>query len=519
MNDHRATSSPLLRVGSLRKVYGGEVALADASFEVAAGAIHGLIGANGAGKSTLVRIVSGVERQDDGVIEIDGRQLPVPHSVATARTAGIGYIDQDRALVAELSIAENVALVRGYATRGGLVSMRGVRDRARAALAAVGLEHDVDAPVGELPISDQTMVAIARALTADARLILLDEPTGDLGATEATWLLMRLRELAESGVSCVLITHALGEALEFADTITVLRNGRVVATQPTSELDQRSLTTLMLGHELKSPENRAKAATTTVGASPPRLSLRDVRFERLGPLSLDVFPGEILALTGLADSGHLLVGDVVSGFRLLEQGSIALDGESFEPRSVASARRAGVVCVPPDRLREGLAIDLSSRENLYLSGSEFASRMTGIESRRERVTARAVLADAQVKPPDPEAIVATLSGGNMQKVLISKWLADQPRLIALCEPTVGVDVGAREEIYARLRTACREGLSVLLLSTDFEEVIELADRVLVLRYGSVVAEISRGSASIDRLNALSSGSIGAASRPVGGGVG
>jgi len=498
-----ALGTPAIAVAGVHKVYGGEAALAGVDLVVPPGTIHAVLGANGAGKSTLMRILAGTEVADDGEVRVHGQVLPARGAARAARHLGIAHIDQDRALVGELSITENHALLVGYPRRRGTIDRGAMRRRARAALADVGLDLDVDRLVMELSIADQTMVAIARALAVDARVLLLDEPTANLGAAEAQWLQARLRELRSRGVTCLLITHALQDALRVSDAVTVLRDGVDVTTRPASDLQEDELMELMMGR----PVGRRGGAVAgrPAGAGPPRLSLAGVCHDRLGPLSLEVGPGEVVGVTGLVDAGHLALGDVLSGLVAAQAGRIEVDGSPFRPRSVRQARRAGVVNVPADRLADGLAPTLTSRENLFLDGRDVASRAGGIRARAERERARSLLEAVRVPRADPEATVSTLSGGNMQKVLIAKWLATAPRLLVLTEPTVGVDVGARADIYALVDAARADGMSVLLCSSDHEEVHELCDRVHVLRFGRVAAVVERGEATPGRLTALASG--------------
>lgn len=499
------SGTPALEVTGIRKVYGGEVALADASMRVGPGEIHALLGANGAGKSTLVKIISGVETQDGGTVAIGGDVLPAPHTAAVAREHGLAVINQDRALVGDLSVAENMALTMGFPTkRGGFIDFAEVRRRSLAALERVGLEKDVDSFVSDLPIADQTLVAIARALAVDASVILLDEPTANLGAHDSEQLYTRLRALADSGVACVLITHALAEALRVCDRVTVLRDGVVAASQPTSELTEDAVTALVVGRAVEATKRRDGAGRRE---SDVVLSLDDVRCERLGPLSLEVRAGEVVGVTGLADSGHLLIGDMLNGTEPVDSGTITLKGQPYAPHGPAEARRRKVAVVPPDRVRDGLAVQMSARENLFFDGRSVRSRF-GIPMRRERSTAAGILQRGKVRPPEPEAILSTLSGGNMQKVLMAKWLAVEPDVLVLCEPTVGVDVGARGEIYERLQEAADRGMAIILASSDFEEVAALSDHVAVVRFGSVVADVPARDATPERLTALSSGGNG-----------
>jgi ABC-type sugar transport system ATPase subunit len=471
-----------LSVSGIRKVFGGEVALNDVGFTVSAGEIHALLGANGAGKSTLVKIISGAEAPDAGEVRINGQTLPAPHSPAQARDAGCAYIHQDRALVPDLTVAENIALGLGFPLRSRLISNRATLRQAQAALDRVGLEVDPETLVNELPVAEQTLTAIARSLAADARLLLLDEPTATLGADDAAMLYQRLQELRTQGTACLLITHALDEALQHSDRVTVLRDGHLVATRASDGLSALELTRLMIG-----PERATEVATQAHGrrraAGRRILGLHELSVVPGATMSFDVEAGEIVALTGLPDSGHLAVGEIVFGARKPLSGSMSIGRAGYGPRNVADAIARKVAYVPSDRLRDGLAVSMTVRENLFMCPVD-----GGRGSETERC--RKALIEHGVKPPDPDAEMSTLSGGNMQKVLLAKWLLRRPDLLVLAEPTVGVDIGARADIYRRLRESAEGGLGVLVITSDQDEVVALADRVLVLRFGSIAATLA-----------------------------
>lgn len=494
---------PALRVVGLEKVYGGELALAGVDLTVQPGEIHGLLGANGAGKSTLVRIVSGAEPPSGGVVEVFGENI---HSGIVTRTLrdDVAYIHQDRALSGDLSVADNIALIMGYPRRLGLIDRRATARQAREAMKLVDVDLDPTKLVRELTIGEQTLIAIARALASSAKLILLDEPTANLGSRDRASLLERLKGLSDQGVASLLITHSLDEALDTCHRVSVLRNGYVVATRESKDLSTDDVAELMMGRTVSVQASKELLATTVDTAHRselPRLRLRSFASPGLGPVDLDMFPGEIVGVTGLADSGHLLFGEALVGVAPLTGGSAEINGHSYEPKSVARARRNGIGFVPADRLRDGLAPTLNLRENLFLDGVN----PTGKRSRRVEVAfAKELLKSAGVKPADPEAPISTLSGGNMQKVLVAKWLAMKPQILVLSEPTVGVDVGAREEIYRLVRQACTDGISVLLTSSDAEELARLCDRVLILRAGAVVANLTGADTTPENLTALSS---------------
>jgi ribose transport system ATP-binding protein len=503
-----------LQVRGLQKVYGGEAALSGADLTVGVGEIHGLLGANGAGKSTLVRIVCGVEHRDGGDITLFGESLPREYGASAVQKLGLAYIHQDRALAQDMSIADNIALVDGFRrNRLGLIDRSAVIAASERALAKVDLELDVRTVVGELSIAEQTLVAVARGLAVDARLILLDEPTANLGSKESARLYTHLRQLVAHGVSAVLITHALDEALEVCNRITVLRNGVTVCSQDAADLDADQLAAHIVGH---APRREEAARSANVSDGQVRLRLTQVCTEGLGPVDIEVNKGEVVGLTGLADSGHLQVGELLMAQVPLAAGSIEVDGASYVPSTVSSALDVGLGYVPPDRLRDGVAVELRARENLFLdgrlvldtgNGGRGSHRTTQRLGRwaRERRQSRRILTSADVRPPDPETTLSTMSGGNVQKVLIAKWLDRKPKTLVLSEPTIGVDIGAREDIYSRVRSDCQEGLAVLVTSSDFDEICKLCDRAVVLRYGRVVASVDRADLTVERLTALSSG--------------
>ncbi|MCW2527185.1 MAG: monosaccharide transporter ATP-binding protein family [Pseudonocardiales bacterium] len=503
-----------LSVENIQKIYGGETALGGVSLSIRAGEIHGLLGANGAGKSTLVRIVCGVEAPDGGRVHMFGQELPRIGAAAAARALGLAYIHQDRALAPDLSVADNIAMATGYPTRWGIISRRAVDRVAAQALSQVGLDVDVRAQVSELTVGQQTLVAIARALAVRARLIILDEPTANLGLPESEMLYNRLQELSGTGVSSVLVTHALDEAIKVCHRVTVLRNGTTVATGlNTVGLGTEALATMIAGRPVARATRPSLHAATTRSV---RLSLINVSAERFGPLSLSVRAGEIVGVTGLADSGHLQLGRLLIGEIPFHAGTIQLDEQDVRLASVREAIQRGVGYVPPDRVRDGLAIDLTSRENLFLDGRAWSAdeanadapvtaRGRNYSAARETALARKILAITKTKPADPNATMSTLSGGNMQKVLVSKWLSRPLKVLVLSEPTVGVDVGAREDIYRAIADAAGRGLAIVVTSSDFEEIEKLCHRAVVLRYGRQVDELSQDRLTTEKLLARSSG--------------
>lgn len=489
--------SPLLEVRALRKVYGGTAALAGVDVHVGRGQLHALLGENGAGKSTLVKILAAVEHEDGGEIWFDGHPLPARRTTRTMADRGIVFIHQDLGLVASMTVAENIAQYAGYPTGRMGIRWPATRSLARNALARLDVHLDPDTPVGELSIAEQAAVAIARALVQNAKLIVLDEPTASLAAGEAATLLATLKRLRDEGLACVLVTHRLEEVLAHCDHVTVLRNGNVVGSHPVAGLTRHKLIELIVGNVPELPTRRDVPTSRR-----RRLSVRAVVGPGFGPVSFDVSPGEVVAVTGLADAGHLALASALFGARAMKSGELLLDGESYAPLSPARALRSGVQHVPADRNSEGLAADLTARENLFPNPPAWWRAL----NRREERSQAATWFDAfDVRPRNCEAAVSTFSGGNAQKILVARTLVSQPRLLVLSEPTAGVDVGARATIYAKLREACGCGLAVVVASSDFQEVSELADRAVVMCRGVVTKTFNRDDLTVEALTGASYG--------------
>jgi ribose transport system ATP-binding protein len=477
---------PALQVDHVVKVYGGTVALRGVSLTVAPGEIHGLVGENGAGKSTLVRIITGVERQDDGEVRISG--LPASHERCAV-------IHQNLALIEDMSVAENIALATGYRRGGALISWRETRRRAREALERLGVAIDPRTLVSELLLPQRAIVAIARAIAQDTKLVIFDEPTANLQAAEARMLFAIMERLHESDIACLLISHRIDEVLSACHRLTVLRDGSVVGTWPTAELTPSRLIELILGHESSVLDSREVTGGDVL------LRSEGMQVDALGPIDFEVRRGEILGVTGLADAGHLTLAEAVFGIKRLTHGELLLNGKPYRPRSPQAAIESGVAYVPPDRHREAIAADLTARENLFMSPRQ--RTLVPLRMRRERRAALALLDEFGVRPPQSERELSTFSGGNQQKIVLAKWLSRPRKLVVLGEPTASVDVGAKLEIYEMLRRACASplGTGVVMASSDFEEVAMVADRVLVLYRGKLVRVIERRDLSIESVTA------------------
>ncbi|MEV3970719.1 sugar ABC transporter ATP-binding protein [Streptomyces sp. NPDC050698] len=488
---------PLLRIRGLSKRFGGTVALAGVDLDVRPGSVLALLGPNGAGKSTLIKILAGVHQADAGQITVAGEPLGSP-----AATRSMSFIHQDLGLVEWMTVSENLALTTGYACRSGLISWRRTRARCAGALHTVAAHLDPDAPVSTLTPADRSLVAIARALAARARLLVLDEPTARLPAADSARLFGVLHDLRDRGHALLYVSHRLDEVRQVADAYAVLRDGRLVSHGRTADRDPARLVRDIVG-EAAAPATPRPARAPA--AAPPVLTLDGVRTAGAGPVSLELAAGEVLGLVGLSGAGHMDLGRALAGTRPLLEGRAALRGRPYRPRSVAEAVALGVGLVPGDRLREGCLAELTVRENLLAdprAGGPRAPRWIG--PRGERARAAALIERFAVRPPDPENAIATLSGGNQQKVMIGRRLRSDLRLLILEEPTASVDVGAKTAIHRLLAEALEAGLAVLLLSTDFEEVTSVCRRTLVFVRGTVTEELSGPALTVAGLTRASS---------------
>ncbi|MBG0856995.1 sugar ABC transporter ATP-binding protein [Streptomyces spinoverrucosus] len=474
-------TEPLVRIRGLTKRFGGTLALAGVDLDVHAGSVLALLGPNGAGKSTLIKVLAGVHHAEAGQISVDGHPLG-----SHAASRGMSFIHQDLGLVEWMTVAENIALSTGYPRRAGLISWRRTREQCTEALRTVAAHLDPDEPLARLAPAERSLVAIARALAARAKLIVLDEPTARLPATDCARLFRVLHALRDRGHGILYVSHRLDEVYEVADTFAVLRDGRLVSHGLLADHSPGRLVHDIVGAEL----TEHRPATVPAGGASV-LTLDGVRTTGVGPVSLELGAGEVLGLVGLTGAGHLQLGRALAGCRPVLDGRVLLDGRPYRPHKVADAVGLGVGLVSGDRQLEGCAEDLTVRENLLPNPRAERSPVPHLISpRRERAEAAALIERFSVRPRDSEAPIATLSGGNQQKVMIGRWLRLRPRLLILEEPTASVDIGAKAAIHHLLDEALAAGLSALLISSDFEEVARVCRRALVFVHGSVAAELS-----------------------------
>ncbi|TPQ22901.1 sugar ABC transporter ATP-binding protein [Streptomyces sporangiiformans] len=477
-------AEPLVRIRGLSKRFGGTRALAGVDLDIHGGSVLALLGPNGAGKSTLIKVLAGVHHADEGEVTVAGHRLGTD-----AASRCMSFIHQDLGLVEWMTVAENIALSTGYA-RGGrqrtLISWRRTRERCTEVLRTVAGHLDPDARIADLAPAERSLVAIARALATRAELIVLDEPTASLPAADCARLFDVLHSLRDRGHGILYVSHRLDEVYAVADTFAVLRDGRLVSHGP---LAGHSLTRLV--HDIVGFELTAHRPAALPADGPPALTLDGVRTARAGPVSLELRHGEILGLVGLTGAGHMDLGRALAGSRRLLGGRALLDGRPYRPGTVAAAVGLGVGLVTGNRQEEGCAAELTVRENLLANPRAGGlSALRWISPRRERTEAVALMDRFSVRPRDSEAPIATLSGGNQQKVMIGRWVPVGMRLLILEEPTASVDVGAKATIHGLLDDALAAGLAVLLISTDFEEVAGVCRRALVFVRGAVTAELS-----------------------------
>lgn len=468
----------LLHVDSVWKAYSGTQALSGVSMEVRAGEIHALAGQNGAGKSTLIRILAGVDEPDRGKIFFEGEEVRPAHAHLP-----IAFIHQNLGLVETMTVAENFALYSGYPRRGGLVDWKGLKEFARRQLELIECDVDPNEPVEELSIAERSLVAIARAMAQEARILVLDEPTAALPRQDAEHLFGRLKRLRERGVAMIYVTHRLDEIFVLADRVTILRDGERVYTKPIGELDAEGIVEAVAGRSIQQlfPDRVS-------GGEEVLLAAEELRVGPIGPVDFNLRQGEILALVGLRGAGHESVGRAIFGIEQPSHGAVRV-GEVEKRGGVRRSIAEGIGFVPGRRAQEGLAGELSVRENVFLNPDWVgapASRWRWADRRR----AREVIAEFAIEPTDPEREIVTLSGGNQQKVLMARWVQALSRILILEEPTAGVDVGAKTEIYSAVNGLCEEGRACLLISSDFDEVAGIASRALVFDRGRIVDELS-----------------------------
>ncbi|WP_018183806.1 sugar ABC transporter ATP-binding protein [Kaistia granuli] len=477
----------ILRFDDVAKAFGGTRALKGVSFDVARGEVVALLGENGAGKSTLIKILGGIFRADSGHVTIGGE--PYRHRArARGERQKVAFIHQDLGLVEWMTVAENMGLAQGFSGRGGargLIDWKSTEQRAATALELVGCDIDPTTRVHSLSRTEKSLVAIARALVVDCDFLVLDEPTASLPADEVERLFEAIRRLRARGVGMIYVSHRLDEIFRIADRVVVMRDGLKVGEKPVSETTPDELVSLIVGSTTLELFQKAELASGKV-----RVEIRDLETPSAGPVSFNVRQGELLGLVGLRGAGQEEIGRALFG-AAPHRGSVRIDGAAPDLASPRSALASGIGLVARDRTEESVAFSLSVRENAYLNPAAIGRGLFSyLSPRAEARQAITLGASVGLRPNDPDLPIEGLSGGNQQKVVVGRWLATNRRLLIAEDPTAGVDVGAKAEIYRLIAQALEHGLAVVVVSTDFEEIAHICHRALVFNRGKIIAELS-----------------------------
>ena len=488
----------LLSLNNVSKSFAGVHALKGVSFELRAGEVHALVGENGAGKSTLIKVISGAHQPDSGTLEVAGQQV-TDNDPVRSKALGIAVIYQRPALLPDLTVAENIAL--GLEPRGAarIVRWAARRTRAKELLNRVSALIDPDALVHTLTMPEQQLVEIARALGADAKILILDEPTASLSDREVERLLDVIRGLRRQGVGIIYISHRLEELFLVADRVTVLRDGASIATRAVNELDRAEMIRLMVGREVNSIFPKQ-----TVSLGDPVLRLHETGCKQSGVhgVSFEVRAGEIVGLAGLVGAGRTELARILFGLTPADSGAIEWRGHRIVIRSPAQAARLGIAYVPEDRRRHGVILEMPVTTNVTLAVLNRVARYGWINFRGERSLAADYVRRLSVKTASLDTPVGDLSGGNQQKVSIARWLATDPKMLILDEPTQGIDVGAKAEIHRLMGELAGRGMAILMISSELPEVLGMSDRIVVMHGGTVSGILDRAEATQESILAL-----------------
>jgi ABC-type sugar transport system ATPase subunit len=477
----------------LTKSFSKNTVLHDVDLEVKTGQIHALVGENGAGKSTLIKILGGAHKADSGIVSVNGSEVRIS-SPQDAFDNGIVVIHQELSLAPHLSAEENIFLGHFPRTSFGLLDRRHMARETRSLLDRLQIDVDPKVPVGRLSIAQQQMIEIAKAISFDARILILDEPTAVLDSERSETLFKLIDRLASDGCGIVFISHYLDEVFRIADHVTVLRDGHVTGETPISEIDQDWLVNRMIGREFEPHSPKARRH------GKPALSLKSLTSEgAFADVTFDVAEGEIVALAGLVGAGRSEVGEAIYGIRRIKSGEISYFGKQRHLSGPREALAVGVGYVSEDRKTLGLLANRPIRENATITALHRFKKFGALSTAREQAYLDNAISDLDIRLSSSEAHIRTLSGGNQQKVLLSRAMATDPRLIVFDEPTRGVDIGAKRQIYQYIESLAEEGVAIVMISSELEEVLRLADRVVVMRQGRVSTILSRADASEEHI--------------------
>ncbi|MEP7289529.1 MAG: sugar ABC transporter ATP-binding protein [Chloroflexota bacterium] len=480
--------TPLLEVHNLTKTFPGVPALSSVDFTMYPGEVHSLLGENGAGKSTLIKVITGVYKKDSGSIRLQGKEIE-PSSPHDAQALGISTVYQEVNLIPTLSVAENIFLGR-QPKRWGIIDTSATIRKAQQLLETYDMHIDVSQPLGAYSVAVQQIAAIARGVDLSAKILILDEPTSSLDASEVKTLFKVIRSLKEQGIGILLITHFLDQVYEISDRITVLRNGYKVSEHLAKDLPRMQLVTEMLGRELLeqlAPQNAHITNQQDVYLHVQGLGKQGM----MEPFDLDIRKGEIVGLAGLLGSGRTETAQLIFGITRKDKGQISVEGQTVTFDSPRSAIQHGFGLCPEDRKAEGIIGDLTIRENIILALQAKRGWLRFITRKKQEELADAMIKALHIATPDAQKVVKELSGGNQQKVILARWLVSEPEFLILDEPTRGIDVGAHAEIIGIIKDLCKKGMPLLVISSELAEVVDYSDRVVVLRDRKKVTELQR----------------------------
>lgn len=476
---------PILSASNISKSFIGVRALNNIDITINAGEIHCLAGENGCGKSTLVKCISGVYTPDEGTIQIEGQTCGSMTPIE-AMNHGIQVIYQDLSLFQHMTVAENIAISKLKFENTKIINWKTIKAIAKEQLDKIGVTMDLDETVGEISMANKQMVAICRALAQNAKILFMDEPTTALTKTEVSHLMKVMLELKKKGLAIVFISHKLDEVFEVADKITIFRNGNKIGDFNSSDLDEKSLSYYMTGREIEYPRYHRTYKDNT-----PILSVEHLtRKGQYEDMSLTVRPGDIIGLTGLLGSGRTELAMSLFGLNKTQAGVIKVNGKEVDINSSMVAKKYGIALLPEDRSREGLFIERKIKENISAPIIDTICKKGIVNRKKENEIAEKYVEELKVRTPSIETVVGTLSGGNQQKVVISKWIATSPKVFIMDTPTVGIDIGSKAEIYEQIHKFADEGMAIILISDEIQEVMANCNRVLVMAHGKCVVELS-----------------------------
>jgi len=486
--------APALQFESVSKNFGGTHALLNADFELRQGEVHALVGENGAGKSTLIKILAGIHSQDSGRVLCDGEEIRV-ESPANLRDLGVAVIFQDFDLAANLSVAENLLLGREPTRIAGIIDYREQDKRASQYLQNVGLTVEADTPVADLTVAEQQLVAIAKAISQDARILVMDEPTSALASDEIDRLLKLVATLKNAGASVVFVSHKLDEVFAISDRVTVFRDGESVGTRDIGKTSIQEIVSMMVGRELNDLYGKQDHTLDKV-----LLEVRGLhKHGEFEDISFSIAKGEVLGLYGLKGAGRTAIAEVLFGLASRDKGDLLLEGDHVEINTPRDAIRHGIGFVPEDRKSRALFPNMGVKENLSMSALENLSKNGFISRAKENDTVANHVSRLDIRMQGPDQMIMDLSGGNQQKVILSRWLIQHPCLLILDEPTAGVDVGAKSEIYRIIDQLASNEVGILLISSELPEILGISDRILVVDDGRIVGEFTRSEATEEKV--------------------